>query len=124
MNSFNTNLGGAPSGPAGTGKLETTKDLAKTIGMLCMVFACSDQINYKDLIKILKGTTSCGSWSCFDEFNRICIEVIATVYEHMKMVYEAKTRKSTTWIIDQQEMNFNPNCFFVLTMNPGYAGRT
>ena len=105
----------------------TVKDLAKNCGYGCVVFNCSDQLDYIVMGKFLKGLVGTGFWGCFDEFNRVNVEVMSVVEAVVKSIlrrFEQLAGAVGPIFIIDSEIFAQPTMHMCITMNPGYAGRS
>ena len=88
------------------------------------VFNCSEQMDYKSCGNIYKGLAQTGAWGCFDEFNRISVEVLSVVAVQVKSVQDAIRDKKATFNFMGEIIKLTPTVGIFITMNPGYAGES
>jgi len=118
------NYGGAPEGPFGTGKTETTKDLSRQLAKLCFVLNCSASYEYTGVSRFFKGLASSGAWVCFDEFNRMETRMLSLISQVIISIQSAIRTQATHLQLDEAKIPLEPDCAIFVTLNPGYAGRT
>ncbi|CAE8616974.1 unnamed protein product [Polarella glacialis] len=66
-----------------------------------------------------------GLWGCFDEFNRIELEVLSVVATQVESIMQAKKQNAKTFIFPGEPFPIKliQSVGYFITMNPGYAGR-
>ncbi|KAL0236923.1 hypothetical protein PCE1_000320 [Barthelona sp. PCE] len=117
-------FGGNPRGPAGTGKTETVKDMGRNLMRPTIVFNASEELDYVSLANSFSGLVQGGFFGCFDEFNRIEIDVLSVVAQQISSILNALAAGRSNFEFEGQMIPLNSNVGLFITMNPGYAGRT
>lgn len=120
--------GGAPAGPAGTGKTETVKDMGRSMGVFVLVTNCAPEHRYKNMAEIFKGLCQSGAWGCFDEFNRIQLEVLSVLATIINAIQECRRKNEPEFPFPETasttaQIPLDYCMGYFITMNPGYSGR-
>ncbi|PSN39336.1 Dynein beta chain [Blattella germanica] len=85
--------------------------------------SCFFSLSTQSCENIYKGLAQTGAWGCFDEFNRISVEVLSVVAVQVKTVLDAIKNKKIKFNFFGGMINLVPTVGLFITMNPGYAGR-
>ncbi|KAH8120470.1 dynein heavy chain protein 1 [Phellopilus nigrolimitatus] len=125
---LDSQLGGAPFGPAGTGKTESVKALGVQLGRFVLVFCCDEHFDFQAMGRIFVGLCQVGAWGCFDEFNRLEERILSAVSQQVQSIQQglaALVKNPQTEIeLVGKSLKISPNIGIFITTNPNYAGRS
>ena len=73
--------------------------------------------------RFFSGLCQVGCWACFDEFNRIGVEVLSVIASQVQNIQQALKNDTKEFFFEDQTIKLNNKVGIFITTNPTYAGR-
>ncbi len=94
------------------------KDNTCSVDFIDSIVRCVSVLMFQMLGKFFSGLAQSGSWCCFDEFNRIDLEVLSVVAQQILTIKSAKDSQCLRFMFEGRDIKLNTTCGYFITMNP------
>jgi dynein heavy chain len=84
------------------------------MGLFCV--QCGEGLDYKAMGSIFSGLVQTGAWGCFDEFNRIDVEVLSVVSSQLQTIQTALNLGKTRFEFIGKEINIRSSVGYFITV--------
>ena len=74
-----------------------------------VVFNCQEGMDSKFMGQFFSGLASGGAWACFDEFNRIGIEVLSVIAQQVQTIQKALVAEQTRFDFEGNDIALSEN---------------
>lgn len=88
------------------------------------MFNTTEQLESQHMTRLLMGIISTGAWACFDEFNRIDMEVLSVVAKQILTIQTSLNAGQRYTVFEGRTMFVSSQLAIFITMNPMYEHRS
>lgn len=104
-------------GPTSCGKTETIRSLTRALAKPLYIINCNNSISYDCVTRIFKGMVSCGAWVCFENFDRLKLELLSAIVQNLTQMKQAISSSSKTINFDGCDLTLNASGHISVNVN-------
>ncbi|XP_025074096.1 dynein heavy chain 7, axonemal-like [Pogonomyrmex barbatus] len=122
LQAYHYHLYSSVIGPTGTGKTETIKSLTRALAKPFYIINCNNSTSYDCAIRIFKGVISSGTWACFENFDKLRLELLSAIAQNLTQMRQAVSSNLRTVSFEGCNLNLNVSGNICVSINSGQFG--